>query len=153
MKSRRPAVCVLAALAGAASLGCVERRMTIRSSPSNALVVLDGREIGHTPCSVPFDYYGDRQIRLMKDGFETRTVNQKIAAPWYQWPGLDFVSEVLFPWTIRDDREYVYSLEPALTTNADELLERAAEVRWQGQSPPEHVLRLAGVARPGGAAE
>lgn len=147
MTRRRATQSAFLGLALVVATGCVERRLTIRSSPSNALVLLDGQEIGHTPCSVSFDYYGDRQVRLMKDGFETRTVNQKIAAPWYQWPGIDFVTEVLCPWRIRDDREYVYNLDPSLVVGTDELLDRASDVRARGQSPPPEVLRRAGVSQ------
>lgn len=127
--------------------GCVERRMTIRSVPGNALVLLDGREIGFTPVSVPFDYYGDRQIRLVKDGYESRTVNQTIAAPWYQWWGVDFVSEVLLPMRIRDERNYVYELTPSMMVPNEELLGRAEDVRARGQRPPEEVLRRAGLTQ------
>jgi hypothetical protein len=134
-------------LAGVAlSVGCVERRLTVRSVPANALVILDGQEIGFTPCSVPFDYYGDRQIKLIKDGYETRTINQTIAAPWYQWLGLDFVSEVLVPWRIRDDRNYVFEMEATQMVSSDELLQRAEVVRAEGRTPPERVLQRAGVA-------
>lgn len=126
--------------------GCVERRLTVRSVPANALVMLDGQEIGFTPCSVPFDYYGERQVRLIKDGYETRTINQTIAAPWYQWWGVDFISEVLIPWRIRDNRNYVYELEPAAVVSNEELISRAQEVRTQGQNPPANVLKRAGVS-------
>jgi hypothetical protein len=126
----------------------VERRLTVRSVPANALVLLDGQEIGFTPCSVPFEYYGERQIRLVKDGFETRTINQTIASPWYQWLGVDFVSEVLLPWRIRDERNYVYTLEPAINVSNDELLDRAAGVRQEGRNPPANVLKRAGVVPP-----
>jgi hypothetical protein len=130
----------------ATSVGCVERRLTVRSVPANALVMLDGQEIGFTPCSNPFDYYGDRQIRLIKDGYETRTINQTISAPWYQWIGLDFVSEVLIPWRIRDDRNYVYELEPTQMVSSDELMQRAEVVREQGRTPPARVIERAGIA-------
>ncbi len=143
-KKRFRWVAMLVALS--TSVGCVERRLTVRSVPANALVMLDGQEIGFTPCSVPFDYYGDRQIRLIKDGYETRTINQTISAPWYQWIGLDFVSEVLIPWRIRDDRNYVYELEPTQMVSSDELMQRAEVVRDQGRTPPERVLQRAGVA-------
>lgn len=136
----------MAIIALAASVGCVERRMTVRSVPANALVELDGQEVGFTPCSVPFNYYGTRQVRLIKDGYETRTINQTVASPWYEWCGIDFVSEVLIPWRIRDHRNYVYNLDPVMMVPNDELLQRAAEVRDQGQHPSPEVLKRAGVA-------
>src|ERR1700690_4113146 len=57
--------------------GCVQRRMTIRSNPPGALVYVDDYEIGTTPVSASFTYYGTRKIRLVKDGYETLTVMQK----------------------------------------------------------------------------
>lgn len=128
-----------------ATSGCVERRMTIRSEPSNALVVLDGQEIGHTPVSTSFTYYGEREIKLIKDGFETKTIKQTVSTPWYQYPGLDFISEVLFPFRIHDERNYLYTMEPALAVSDADLIERANIVRQEGQNPPPDVLRRAGL--------
>jgi hypothetical protein len=122
--------------------------MTIRSVPSNALVTLDGQEIGFTPVSVPFTYYGERQIKLIKDGFETKTINQTISTPWYEVFPLDFVSECLVPWRKRDERNYIYNLEPAMQVSSDQLLQRAAEVRENGRNPPADVLERAGVPNP-----
>jgi len=148
-QSSRLALLSLAVGAVLFGTGCVERRMTIRSVPANALVMLDGQEIGFTPCSVPFDYYGTRQIKLVKDGYETRTINQTIASPWYEWPGIDFVSEVIIPWRIRDDRNYVYDMEPIMQVPNEQLLQRAEQLRQDGRNPPEDVLRRAGVPSPG----
>ncbi|MEI6037860.1 MAG: PEGA domain-containing protein, partial [Planctomycetota bacterium] len=41
-----------------ASTGCVQRRMTIRSNPPGALVYVDDYQIGATPVSTDFIYYG-----------------------------------------------------------------------------------------------
>lgn len=135
----------LAGLAALALAGCVERRMTVRTNPPNALVILDGQEIGHSPVSTGFTYYGNREIKLVKDGYETKTVHQTISTPWYQIFPLDFVSEVLIPWKIRDERNYIYTLEPAMTVSDADLLNRAAQVRQEGQNPPPEVLRKAGL--------
>ena len=126
--------------------GCVERRMTVVSDVPNALVKVDGQEIGHTPVSTSFTYYGDRQIQLIKDGYETKTVNQRIAPPWYQLPGLDFVSEVLWPYRIRDERRYQYSLEPSVQVSNDQLMVRAQQVLEDGRNPPAEILRKAKVS-------
>ena len=132
------------------AVGCVERRMTLRSNPSNALVILDGQEIGFTPVSVPFNYYGVRQIKLVKDGYETKIINQHVTAPWYQKPGIDFVSEVLIPWRIRDERDYglgeqEYTLQPKMLVPQDQLLQRAEEVRTAAHNPPPRALERAKV--------
>ena len=63
--------------------GCVERRYTIRTDPPGALAIVNGEEIGPTPVSRSFTYYGDREITLMLDGYKTKTLIQPIAAPWW----------------------------------------------------------------------
>lgn len=145
----RPALATLLAGSVVGSSGCVERRMTIRSDPPNALVLLDGQEIGHTPISTSFTYYGERQIKLIKDGFEPKTINQTISVPWYEMFPIDFVSEALVPLRLRDERNYVYTLEPALMVPTDQLLQRADTVRTMGRNPPPDVLKRAGVTATG----
>ncbi|MEK7483390.1 MAG: PEGA domain-containing protein [Planctomycetota bacterium] len=45
---------------------CVERRIDIQSTPNDAEVYLDGVYQGKTPVSIPFDFYGTREVRLRK---------------------------------------------------------------------------------------
>src|SRR5258708_3163211 len=121
---RRVSRLLVGLAASLAATGCVERRLTIRSDPPNALVVLDGQEIAFTPVYVPFHYYGVRQIKLVKDGYETLVVNQELSAPTYQWLGADFVSEALLPINIRDERDKTYTLHPKMVVPQDQFLQR-----------------------------
>jgi len=116
--------------------GCVRRRLHVRSNPSGALVYVDNQRIGTTPCSVDFTYYGTREIRLVKPGYETLTVNQPIPTPWYQVPPLDFISENLTPKKIRDHRTVSFNLAPQLVVPTEQLLDRASELRQQMQQYP-----------------
>lgn len=109
--------------------GCVGRRMTIRTNPPGALVYVDDYEIGTTPISTDFIYYGKRKVRLVKDGYETLTVMQSVPAPWYQIPPLDFVTENLVPGEIRDQRTFHYQLTPQRVVPTDQLLSRAENLR------------------------
>ncbi|HWB08167.1 MAG TPA: PEGA domain-containing protein [Pirellulales bacterium] len=118
-----------ATLAALAASGCVQRRITIRSNPPGALVYVDKYEIGKTPCSVAYTYYGTREIKLVRDGYETLTVMQWIPPPWYQIPPLDFVSENVVPAEIRDERTYTYQLVPTRVVPTDQLLGRAESLR------------------------
>jgi len=119
----------LLALGLSACPGCVQRRMTIRSNPPGAKVYVDDYEIGTTPASTPFTYYGTRKIRLVKDGFETLTVMQRVPAPWYEYFPLEFVSENLVPGEIRDQRCFDYNLVPQVVTPPEQLLGRAEALR------------------------
>src|SRR6202000_2421377 len=44
--------------------GCVERKITIGSAPAGAIVTLNDEEVGRTPVTVPFTWYGDYDIVL-----------------------------------------------------------------------------------------
>jgi len=123
----------LALVALVLSSGCVRRRLAVRSNPPGALVFVDNQQIGTTPCSVDFTYYGTREIRLVKPGFETLTVNQPIPTPWYQIPPLDFVSENVVPKKIEDHRTVAFDLQPQLIVPTEQLLDRANQLRQETQ--------------------
>lgn len=114
--------------------GCVQRRMTIRTNPPGALVYVDGYEIGTTPISTDFLYYGNRKIRLVRDGYETLTVMQSVPPPWYQITPLDFITENLVPGEIRDQRTLTYQLTPQRVVPPEQLLSRAESLR-RGTGP------------------
>lgn len=123
-----------------ASTGCVQRRMTIRSNPPGALVYVDDYQIGTTPVSTDFVYYGTRKIRLVKDGFETLTVRQPFPIPWYEVFPLDFVTENLWPWEIRDERVVDLAMVPAGSVPAESVVSRAELARRSaGSGPPVPV--------------
>lgn len=111
--------------------GTVRRRLNVNSNPPGALVYVDNQQVGTTPCSIDFIYYGTREIRLIKPGFETLTVNQPIPAPWYEYVPLDFVSENLTPTKIRDNRTVTYNLAPQLVIPTQELVDRANQLRQE----------------------
>lgn len=117
----------------ATSAGCVRRRLTIRSNPPGALVFVDNQEIGFTPVSTPYVYYGTRNIRLVKDGYETLSVKQNFKAPWYQIPPADFVTENFWPGEIRDERDLDFQLVPQQIVPTDRLVERAQGLRGNVQ--------------------
>jgi hypothetical protein len=70
---------------------------------------------------------------LIKDGYQTKTVLHPIAAPWYQVPPLDFVSENLVPGEIRDDRIVSFDLEPERGATVDQVWRRGQELRGSVQ--------------------
>lgn len=134
------AAAVAGVLAAAALAGCVQRRMTIRSNPPGALVYVDDYQIGTTPVSTDFVYYGTRKIRLIKDGYETLTVRQPFPIPWYEVFPLDFVTENLWPWEIRDERVVDLAMVPAGSVPAESVVSRAELARRSaGSGPPTPV--------------
>ncbi len=109
--------------------GCVRRRMSVASNPPGATVYMDGKMIGRTPFSYNFDFYGKREFRLVKEGYETKTKLMRIQAPWYQWPGIDFVTEVLLPGKLTDRPYLEFDMEQVRTTDSDRLVVRAEDFR------------------------
>src|SRR5215203_3396449 len=127
----------------------VRRRLNVNSNPQGALVYVDNQQIGTTPCSVDFTYYGTREIRLIKPGFETLTVNQPIPAPWYEYTPIDFVAENLVTTKIRDNRTVNYNLAPQLIVPTQELIDRGNQLR---QDTLQHGLAPVGGMLPVGTA-
>ncbi|HTN02444.1 MAG TPA: PEGA domain-containing protein, partial [Planctomycetaceae bacterium] len=117
-----------------AGTGCVSRRLMVQSNPPGALVLLEGKEVGYTPTAVDFTYYGTREITLIKDGYETLTVLQKVPTPWYQIPGVDFFSDNLLPYRIADRHSFSYSMNPLrpedITPNSG-----VVDRRWPARYP------------------
>jgi hypothetical protein len=127
--------------------GCVRRRMTVRSNPPGATVYLDGKEIGRTPFSTNFDFYGKREFRVVKQGYETKTVLLPVPAPWYELPGIDFVSEVLLPGKLTDHKYYEFDMKPEQITPTHELVGRAEDLRRVAHA--EGTLQInSGVVQP-----
>lgn len=122
--------------------------MTVRTNPPGALLYVDDYEVGTTPVSVNVTYYGTRKIRLVKDGYETLTVMQRVPAPWYQIPPLDLVSDNFVPGQIRDQRTLDFQLKPQAVTSGAELVGRAEQLRRGVHSATNTVPVLAPGARP-----
>lgn len=123
-------------VAGLATLaltgGCVERTLKITSEPQGARVFLNDKEVGVTPLKVSFLWYGDYDIILRKEGYQTLKTNYLVKAPWYQYPPIDLIAECFVATTIKDEHELpTYTLEPASPPDLDEVVERAVETRDQ----------------------
>ena len=107
-----PGRIALALVLGLALGGCVSRKLFIQSEPPGAAVMLDGKRVGSTPWEGDFGSYGARRVELEKPGYERRIETIEIEMPWWQYPVLDFVTELLVPWTVSDDRLFTWDLQP-----------------------------------------
>jgi hypothetical protein len=122
----------IALLAACCLLGCghVDRQMTFTSNPTGALVYLNGREVGRTPVTVDFTWYGNYEVILRKEDYQTLKTTQYVPAPWWQWVPIDLAADVI-PGRKVDTHNYHYILPfPAATTvPADVLIDRANSMR------------------------
>ncbi len=136
------------------SVGCVRRRMEIRTNPAGASVYVDKKFIGSSPISTSFTYYGTREIEVVRDGFRTEKIFKKIPPPWYQIPPIDFVSEVLWPQEIRDERVVDITMVPQEMPASEVLQARAEEFRIQSSqgliTANPAVVKADGDILPGG---
>jgi len=114
--------------------GCVRRRMTVRTSPPGATVSIDNQVIGTSPAATSFVHYGTREFRIEKDGYRTEVIRRKIKPPWYEWPGIDFFSETLWPGELRDERIIDVQLAPKELEPAEDLMNRADALRNQSKA-------------------
>ncbi len=114
-----------------ASMGCVRRRLTVRTQPANAMVYVDRQLLGPSPASTAFTYYGTRHIEIVGDGYRTEKILRNFSPPWYQIPPFDFISETLWPWEIRDERVIDVNLVPDTLVPSEELIGRAEDLRLQ----------------------
>jgi len=116
--------------------GCVERRYTIRTDPPGALVVVNGEEIGPSPASRNFYYYGKREITLIRDGYKTQTIIEPISAPWWDNLITEFFTENIVPVTLRDERNFTYKLTPDSPSPEGALRDRAELLKHQAETIP-----------------
>ncbi|MCS7021567.1 MAG: PEGA domain-containing protein [Gemmataceae bacterium] len=126
----------LACCLGVACCSCVERRFVIEANVPNAQVYINDQPIGAAPAHAPFEYYGYYKITLFHPGYEPLQQRVHVVAPWYAYPPFDFLTEVLWPFPIRDVRRYYFELQPATQPRVDELIERAEGLRHRGQNLP-----------------
>lgn len=111
--------------------GCVERKLTINTQPQGALVVLNDEEIGESPVTVNFDWYGCYSVRLSKEGFETLNTPQDLKGPWYDGFPFDFLAQIVYPGRIVNSYEWTFELSPRQPVSPQELIQNAEELKKQ----------------------
>lgn len=130
---------LLAVPLAAPAAGCVDRKFVVESNVPNAQVYVDNRPVGAAPAYVPFEYYGYYTVTLVHPGYETVVKRVHVTAPWYAYPPLDFITEVLWPFHIRDTRRYTIDMHQATQARTDDILAAAEALRLRGMTlpPPE----------------
>jgi hypothetical protein len=128
---------ILIVTAAAWAGGCVDREMTITTNPPGARVFVSDVEVGTTPVTIPFTWYGDYDIQIRRDGYSTLKTHAMIGMPVYEIPPIDLLSE-LAPWTYRDLRYLHYELQKAVEPTDQELLDGADSLNKRLQQPVKH---------------
>lgn len=124
--------------------GCVERKLTIRTEPSDARVFLDRKRLTETtpegevrretPLTATFKYYGPRTVSVEKDGYQTLDAEVSLTPPFYEYPLIDLLKVFLWPFPVVDEHVAEFVLKPLPeTTDADleAILVRADALRQE----------------------
>ncbi len=130
--------------------GCVERSITLASAPRGALAYLNDREVGRTPCRVPFLWYGDYdvQMRLTRNvGTVARPrlvhyylhTNRVTRRPWFQIPGPDILAAIL-PFEFKDNKVWAFALPRVPRESDRQLVHEAHTLQGQMRAQAAKVL-------------
>ncbi len=111
-----------------AAAGCVQRSVTIKTVPPGAIVYVDGDRVGVSPTTMKFTFYGTRRFEAEKEGYERASKVVTLKEPWYERFGIDFFTEVLWPFTVNDEHTVILEMKK-ITPKEEGLLERAKEAR------------------------
>ena len=111
--------------------GCVERKLSINTNPSGAQVFLNDEEIGISPVTVSFNWYGDYNIRISKPGYETLDTHQLLPPPWYDYFPFDFFAQNLYPGRIVDSYDWSFDLTSQEQITSQQLVHSAQRLRSQ----------------------
>ena len=113
--------------------GCMDRTVTITSDPPGAVVWMNDAEVGRTPVTTAFTFYGKYDVRLRKDGYEPLVTSADLVAPIYEYPPLDLAA-MAFPLRIRTERRWHFELQPQPPEDEERqesLIERARAMQEQ----------------------
>jgi hypothetical protein len=129
----------LTLLAAAAILpGCLQRTLTITTTPPGALVWINDVEVGATPLDIDFTFYGGYDVRIRREGYEPLAVKKKLKAPLREAPVIDLAAEAI-PVKFENNVVWHFDLTP-LPEHTDpaaaehDLIARATDLR--AQVPP-----------------
>jgi hypothetical protein len=120
--------------------GCAQRTITVTSEPAGALVWLNDQEVGRTPVTVPFTFYGTYDVRLEADGHEALWTQRRLAGPLWELPGPDLIGEAL---GFQSHHVWHFVLDEQRPPDEQAIIDRALQMRAsirqdaQGQAPPE----------------
>jgi len=114
--------------------GCVERLITITTQPPGARVWLNDQEIGDSPVTVPFTWYGQYDVAVRREGFQTVKTMRQPNVPVYQWPVLDFFTECILPFEFADSHHWHFDLAQEQPADPNTLIDRAGDLRGQSEA-------------------
>jgi len=126
-----------APLALAGCYGQVQRIITIDSEPRGAICWLNDNEVGRTPVTVPFTWYGTYSVRLELPGYETLEAAAKVRTPLFEQIPLDLAFETVVPGVHADAHDFHYTMKKSEPVDPKALRDRAEAFRRDGATPEQ----------------
>ncbi len=120
-------------------LGCVQRQLSVQSNPPGAVVYLNDREMGRTPFTHEFLWYGNYDVVVRADGYQTLKTTREITAPWWQFVPLDAVTDFL---PLQDHETMNFTLTPEKPVDPAAVLARGLQMQQQLEGS-EHTVHHA----------
>lgn len=99
---------------------------------AGVLVELNDEEIGTSPVTVPFNWYGDYKVKISREGFETLKTHRELKGPWYDSFPFDFFA-LLNPKRTVDSYEWTFELNEQTEPTRDELMKAAEKLKNEAQ--------------------
>ncbi|MFI4911421.1 MAG: PEGA domain-containing protein [Sedimentisphaeraceae bacterium JB056] len=118
--------------------GCVERELTIKTLPEGAGVELNDEQVGLSPVTVSFNWYGTYRVRIEKEGYRTLIVNKELERPSNDYFPFDLFRDIFAPDVI-DSYEWSFDLKKYEQTNREQLIERAKQAETNTESAINEV--------------
>jgi hypothetical protein len=119
--------------------GSVQKELTIKTEPAGAVVLLNDEEIGTSPVTVAFNWYGDYRVSISQEGYETLNTHRNLKAPWYDYFPFD-LARILWPARSTDRYEWSFQLREATQPTREQLIKAATELR-KDEAAPEQQAR------------
>jgi hypothetical protein len=119
--------------------GCITRIVTVKTNPTGALVYLNDEEIGRTPVSREFQWYGIYDVLIRKDGYQTLKTQGHVSAPLWQWIPLDLLTDLL---PVTDEHVITFDLKPQLPADPATVLSNGEQMQTMLESSERTKTRL-----------
>ncbi len=116
--------------------GCVQRELVVKTDPPGAVVYLNDRELGRTPFTKEFLWYGNYDVIVRKDGYKTLKTTAEITAPFWQWVPFDVITDFV---PLRDDETMNFKLVPDAPSDPAVLLANGQQLQ-QELASSEHTI-------------
>lgn len=127
-------------------VGCVERKLTILTEPSGAMVTLNDEQIGTSPVTVGFEWYGDFAVRITKPGYQTLNTHQNLKRPLKDRFPIDLLADMFT--TKIDSYTWNFTLEPNQPVKKSELIKEALTLQNEAVAEPNKPVKKSKTVKP-----